>query len=138
MKSTDQFKKTILSFIKNKAQIDTLFAPKFENPAKKIDDCITYILNTVKKSGCEGFTDDEIFGMAIHYYDEESIEIGAKIDCKVVVNRSVELTEEDKEEAKKKAVEQYQSEALKSLKKKVVKKETPGIIKLSLFDDDDE
>ena len=37
-------------------------------PTKNIDNCITYILNQVKKSGCCGFSDDEIFGMALHYY----------------------------------------------------------------------
>ena len=45
-----------------------LFAKSFSNPAKNIDDCVTYILNYVKNSGCNGFTDGEIFGQAIHYY----------------------------------------------------------------------
>ena len=39
-------------------------------PAKNMDECVTHILNYVQKSGCNGFTDGEIFGQAIHYYEE--------------------------------------------------------------------
>ena len=39
-----------------------LFAKNYRNPAKNIDDCVTYILNYVQKSGCNGFTDGEIYG----------------------------------------------------------------------------
>ena len=49
---------------------------------------------------CDGFEDDEIFGMATHYYDEEEIEVGKPINCQVVVNHTVELTEEEKEQAR--------------------------------------
>ena len=38
---------------------DELFAAKYDNPDKNIDDCVTYILNWVQKSGCNGFCDDE-------------------------------------------------------------------------------
>lgn len=40
---------------------DELFAAKYGNPDKNIDDCVTYILNWVQKSGCNGFCDDEIY-----------------------------------------------------------------------------
>ena len=53
---------------------DELFAAKYDNPDKNIDDCVTYILNWVQKSGCNGFCDDEIYGQAIHYYEEKDIE----------------------------------------------------------------
>lgn len=36
--------------------------------------------------------------MALHYYDEEDIDIGKPVSCKVVVNHTVELTEEEKAE----------------------------------------
>ena len=70
MKGTDHFKKTILMYLEQRAEEDQLFAKSFSNPAKNIDDCVTYILNYVKNSGCNGFTDGEIFGQAIHYYEE--------------------------------------------------------------------
>ena len=85
------------------------------NPAKNIDDCVTYILNYVQRSGCNGFTDGEIFGQAVHYYDENEIEVGKPIQCQVAVNHVVELTAEEKAEARQNAVRRYQEEELRKL-----------------------
>lgn len=126
MKSTDAFKETIQKFLENKANTDELFLPVYEKENKNIDDCITYILNQVQKSGCNGFTDDEIFGMAVHYFDEDNIEVGKPMtNAHIVVNHTVELTEEEKAEAKQKAIDQAISEA----KAKLVKKHTPTPVK---------
>ena len=104
MKGTDHFKKTILMYLEQRAEEDQLFAKSFSNPAKNIDDCVTYILNYVKNSGCNGFTDGEIFGQAIHYYEENEIEVGKPMNCQVAVNHIVELTAEEKAEARQKAI----------------------------------
>ena len=64
MKGTDHFKRTIQMYLEQRAEEDTLFAKNYRNPAKNIDDCVTYILNYVQKSGCNGFTDGEIYGQA--------------------------------------------------------------------------
>lgn len=96
MKGTELFKAAIQNYLEYRAMTDDLFAPRYANPAKNIDDCITYILNEVQKSGMNGFDDDEIYSMAMHYYDEDDIEIGKPISCKVMVNHHVELTEEEK------------------------------------------
>ena len=98
MKVSEQFKSTIKAYLDNMAAVDSLFAPVYQKPTKNIDNCITYILNQVKKSGCCGFSDDEIFGMALHYYQEDNIEVGSPLKCNVVVNHHVELSEEEKEE----------------------------------------
>ena len=89
---------------------DPLFAPNLQKPNKNIEECITYILNEVQKSGCNGFDDDEIYSMAVHYYDEDNIEIGKPINCRVAVNHVVELTEEEKAEARQEAIQRYQRE----------------------------
>ena len=73
MKGTDHFKRTIQMYLEQRAEEDTLFEKKYRNPAKNIDDCVTHILNYVKNSGCNGFTDGEIFGQAIHYYPHSKI-----------------------------------------------------------------
>ena len=96
MKGTDHFKRTIQMYLEQRAEEDTLFAKNYRNPAKNIDDCVTYILNYVQKSGCNGFTDGEIYGQAVHYYDENEIEVGKPIQCQVAVNHIVELTAEEK------------------------------------------
>ena len=116
-KGTDAFKKTIADYIGMRQDVDLE-----KHPDKTIDGCINYILTTVKKSGCCGFTDDEIYGMAVHYYDEpnESLKI-EKVNCQVVVNHQVELTEEEKQAAKNAALEQIKREQLEKLRKPVSK-----------------
>lgn len=135
MKSTDAFKATIEAYIKNQAETDPLFAPCLEKPGKNIDDCCTYIMNWVKASGCTGFSDAEIFGQAVHYYQEDGIDVGKPIDCKVVVNHEVVLTEEEKQEARQAAIDkevERQRELLRS-KKPVAKKEPAAVEQASLF-----
>ena len=62
MNTTEYFKRTIQAYLEERAMEDELFAAKYDNPDKNIDDCVTYILNWVQKSGCNGFGDDEIYG----------------------------------------------------------------------------
>ena len=68
---TDYFKLTIQNYLDARAREDELFAPRYANPKKNIDDCCTFIINQVRQSGCNGFADEEIYSMALHYYDEE-------------------------------------------------------------------
>lgn len=134
MKSTEKFKQVISNQLKEMAETDPLFAIKFSNEKKNIDDCVTYILNTVKNSGCNGFSDEEIFGMARHYYDESEIEVGSRIGCNVVVNHTIELTEEEKREARQKAIDQaIREEKEKLTKKATAKKPEPVVAQTSLF-----
>ena len=105
MNSTAHFKRTIQAYLEQRASEDKLFAVAYRKEGKNIDDCVTYILNEVQRSGCNGFTDGEIYSMAVHYYDEDNIEVGKPISCQVTVNHTVELTEEEKAEARKRAVE---------------------------------
>jgi len=134
MKGTDQFKATIESYLMGMALKDPEFDKKFKSEGKSIDDCVTYILNTVQKSGCNGFTDDEIFGMALHYYDEEKIDIGKPINCNVVVNHTIELTEEEKQEARKKALDEVMANEIKRLTAKPKKAASSTVVQqASLF-----
>ena len=93
MKSSERFKETIQTFLEKKASTDELFAKTYKKEDKNIDNCITYILNTVKKSGANGFEDEEIYSMAIHYYDEDipKEDIGKAVDMQCVVNHQVIL-----------------------------------------------
>ena len=127
-KATDYFKQTIQSYLQRRAQEDELFAPRYANPKKNIDDCITFILNYVKQSGCNGFADDEIYSLALHYYDEDDIDIGKPLtNCKVVVNHTIVLTEEEKAEARRRAMQKATDEAYRKItqgKNKAKKAET--------------
>ena len=135
-KATDYFKQTIQSYLQRRAQEDELFAPRLANPKKNIDDCITYILNYVKESGCNGFADDEIYSLAMHYYDEDDIDIGKPLKCKVVVNHTIVLTEQEKAEARRKAMQKATDEAYAKLTKRnspAKKAETQKSNSLTLF-----
>ena len=127
-KATDYFKQTIQSYLQRRAQEDELFALRYANPKKNIDDCITFILNYVKQSGCNGFADDEIYSLAMHYYDEDDMDIGKPLtNCKVVVNHTIVLTEEEKAEAHAKAMQRATDEAYRKItqgKNKTKKPET--------------
>ena len=73
-----------------------------------------------------------------HYYDEDNIEIGKPMNANVVVNHVVELTEEEKEQAHKDAIQRAQDEAYRKMTqpvKKATKKEKVTVNhQPSLFD----
>ena len=137
-KGTRAFNKTIKAYLEERAENDALFAVKFANPSKSVEECVTYILNSVQKSGCNGFEDDEIFGMATHYYDEEEIEVGKPINCQVVVNHTVELTEEEKEQARQDAINKLRDEEMAKMRRPIQPKKgsekKPQVEQPSLFD----
>ncbi len=54
--------------------------------------------------------------MAVHYYDEDNIDIGKPMNCNIVVNHVVELTKEEKEQARKDAIQRVHNEAYNRLK----------------------
>ena len=124
MKGTQAFQDTIRTYLDKMAESDALFAVKYANPSKSLSECITYIICQVQKSGCNGFEDDEIFGMAVHYYDEEEIEVGKPINCQVVVNHTVELTEEEKEQARQDAIKKLRDEEMKKMRKPIQPRKT--------------
>lgn len=105
-KGTKKFKQTIQQYLEKRAEEDSLFAETLEKENKDIDGCISYILTQVKKIGAQGYTDDEIYNLAVHYYDEDDLEEADPIKCGVVVNHKPELTDEEKEEYREKARQQ--------------------------------
>lgn len=133
MKSTDTFKTTIQNHLNGLAEKDPLFAETLKKENKSIDGCCTYILNQVKASGCNGFDDSEIFGMAVHYYDEDDVKAGSPISAKVVVNHVVKLSAEDIDAAKKLAMDKVIREEEERLKSKSAKVKKSEIVQESLF-----
>ena len=139
-RGTRAFNDTIKAYLEKRADNDALFAIRFANPSKSVEDCVTYIINQVQKSSCNGFADDEIFGMAVHYWEESEIEVGNPLtNCQVVVNHTVELTEEEKEQARLDAINKLRDEEMAKMRRpKTTEKKTtennPQIAQPSLFD----
>lgn len=139
MKETEHFKEIIRNYLDKRAKEDELFRAKYETTTRTIDDVVTFILNEVQKSGCCGFADEEIYSMAVHAIDEPTLDIGKPINCSVVVNHHIELTEEEKAEQRAIALKRYQDEEMRKLqqrnsKPKAAKKPEPKQPELSLFD----
>jgi hypothetical protein len=138
MKATEHFKQTIKAYLDERAKNDELFAVSYAKENKNMDDCVTFILNQVKRSKCMGLTDEEVYSLAVHFFDEEDIEIGNPIACNVIVNHTVKLTEEEKAQARQEALKEYQAEQLRKMQKRTNKPKTPKaqpeITTPSLFD----
>ena len=138
MKATEHFKQTIKAYLDERAKNDELFAVSYAKENKNMDDCVTFILNQVKRSKCMGLTDEEVYSLAVHFFDEDDIEIGNPIVCNVIVNHTVELTEEEKAQARQEAFKEYQAKQLRKMQKRTNKPKTPKaqpeITTPSLFD----
>lgn len=96
------FENAIKEYLDARAKEDVKFADKYSNGKKSIEECCRFILVEMRKkakSGMYGATDAEVFGLAVHYYDEEDIKVEKNVSAEVVINR--ELTEEEKQELKK-------------------------------------
>ena len=127
MKGTRAFQDTIAQYLMGRAENDPILAIKLANPSKTMEQCCQYIIGEVKKSGCCGFSDEEIYGWAMHFWDEAEVEMGEPINCKVVVNHVVELTEEEKAQARKEAIAKLRDEELAKMRKAQSKKASEDI-----------
>jgi len=144
MKKLEQVLK---DYLDKRAAQDPQFAAKYANEKKSIRECAQYIIGEAAsqaEGGVAGMTDEEMFGLAVHYYDEEKVEIkGIRGDVRisrqaVVAKESakIELTAEEKEQAHKLAMERAIEEQRKKMterKAKAKKDETPQPEQMSLF-----
>lgn len=138
MKGSDHFKELIQNYLDNRAKEDELFRAKYETTTRTIDDVVNYIFHAVQQSGCCGLSDMEVYAMAVHAIDEPHLEIGKPMDCNVVVNHHIELTEEEKAEQRAIALKRYQEEEMRKLQQrnsrpKAAKPQPQPIQELSLF-----
>lgn len=114
-------KEIIKKHLDGVAEKDEAFRSAYENPKKNLEDCFTYILNQARSHGnAVCMSDEEVFGMAVHYYVEADIEVGKRPRADVAVKangKAVELTDEEKDELKKKAKEIYLNAQVEEMRK---------------------
>lgn len=96
------FETAIKKYLDKRAEEDPQFAASYTKPNKSIEECCKYIFQEVekgKKKGerCVGVSDDEVFGLAIHYYDEDDIVVDGPKN-KVAVTQSASVNEETSSE----------------------------------------
>ena len=111
-------KEAIKAYLDNRAATDELFAVNYVKEGKSIDECYRYILGEARKRGSAVcMTDDEVFGMAVHYYDEDNIKVApapaARVTHSAPAPAPVELSEQEKEAARESARKAYEQQCLR-------------------------
>ena len=122
---TDHFEQCISKWLETERKKDPIFDKKVAESKKDVQGCCNFILQQVKASNQCGYADEEVFGMARHYFDEESIKDPGKQDqCRVVVSGHIDLSESEKAEAMEAAKKQYLAELRKEAEiKESIRKE---------------
>jgi hypothetical protein len=124
---------------------------------KSLKECGQYILQEARKNGSHvAMTDEEVFGLAVHYYDEDDITVKqtSKADVKVAAAKddkplaeyrkeidqteskeSVDIDKIVEERVKKKLAEIKKNEQEEKEKRKANRKaKKPKVNQVSLFD----
>lgn len=117
----NEFQQVIKVYLDQRAQEDAQFADNYARPGKSIEKCCNYIMRQAKKRGnAVAMPDEEVYGLAVHYYDEN---IPAD-ECKPVSGArtatpkpAVELTEEEKAAAREQAVAEYRSQQVAAIRR---------------------
>lgn len=131
-------KEIIKNYLDERAKTDELFAKSYSKEGKNIDECYAYILGEAKKIGSEVcMSDDDVFGLAVHYYDEDNIKINSVIGgSRVAVSshKEVELTAEEEKAARDAAIKRLAEEQYSLLKKRPQRaKKEADVQQMSLF-----
>lgn len=74
---TDHFQEVIKAYLDKRAEQDELFKATYAKQGKSIDECCRYIIQEVRKANRIGWSNAEVFGLAVHYYDEDDIKVSS-------------------------------------------------------------
>ena len=123
---SDNFIEAIKSYLDSFAAKDEHFSNCYSNPKKSIVECCAYIVGQVQKMGARGLADDEVYQMARHYYlediDSKELQVIYQPN-RVVTNTHIELSEEEKAQAKDQALKEYKEKCIKDEEERAKKAE---------------
>lgn len=130
MGSYKEPKKLIQEYLDGKAKSDELFEKMYKKPGKDIDSCWAYIVNMAKRKGgaCVCMSDDEVFGLAVHYYCEDNLDVkelpeGFKASAskgKVDI-----LSDDEKKRLKEQAEKEFKAKMMKELEEERTQNKKP-------------
>lgn len=95
-------KSIILEHLESMADADANFKKRFDDETKNMDDCMIYIATQAMKCAINhvaALSDDEVFGLAAHYYQEKDIKVEPAAKC------SIQTIKKEKKVTKPKALE---------------------------------
>lgn len=137
------FEQALKTYLDKRAQDDPLFATSYAKPKKSIQECARYCMQEARKLVKDNVAvvdNATVYGWAVHYYDEDNIKVTgnySQVHAEVSHTAKVELTEQEKAEAKKIAMERAIEEQRKQLhtkKQKAAQTKENEPIQTSLFD----
>ena len=75
--ANSNFENIIKSYLDKRAQDDSLFAQAYQKAGKSIKKCCDYIISQARKIGGNAVAVDDatVYGWAVHYYDEDDVEV---------------------------------------------------------------
>jgi hypothetical protein len=122
----NNFELAIKAHLDQRAATDALFAQAYAKPKKSIEECCRFIYGEVSKkdrggANCLALSDDEVFGLAVHYYDEDDVKVEPVHDVSGTAGHKLpdyKPTEEDMEDAKRRAMQKLVDQELEKMKAK--------------------
>lgn len=143
-KATYPFEVAIKKHLDKVAERDETFRQNYEKPHKSIKECCNYIIGEMRKqqkNGVAALSDEETYGMAIHYYDEDDIKVDVKDATGVQVVKAASKDEAEKKISKikgkrktKKAEPKAETAELEVESKAEIDDSDEFSLDLSLFD----
>lgn len=88
LKAEGSVQEVILAYINENAS--EALTEKINKGTKTLADCVEYIKSEAKKLASNGstmVTDNEVFGWAMHFFEEDSIKAGQKVQARVEVKK---------------------------------------------------
>ena len=128
-KENNPVKNAIKAYLDRRAQEDTLFAAAYAKENKSFDECFDYIIGEARKRGNAVYmSDEEVFGMAVHYYDEDEIKVAPlpmneKVATGNTERSSIAISDKDKEKIKAQAIREYKQQLKEAKEEKAKKRE---------------
>lgn len=120
-KSSNAVMEVVRNYMEERCASDPILAIKYANPAKSLEKALNFVASEVQKSGLTIMDSDSVFGLILHYYDENLADV-PNVNCKIAVAK--ELTDTERAEAKEQAMEQYKVEQLRELRRQSQPKAT--------------
>lgn len=118
MKSNNAAIAAMQQMLQERCIAEPTFAIRMANPNKSMEGAINYLCSQIQKSGLCCVDDTTVMNILVHYFDENEIEEGGRVNCNIVVSKP-ELSDEDKAELKEQAMEQYKEEQIRELRRQL-------------------
>lgn len=135
------FNHIIREYLENRAASDGRLAEKMKDPSKSIEKCCLYIVGEAHKKACSAkdgrvavMGDEEVYGLAVHYFDEEHIEVDPHIGAEVSVSAPDTESESARQRAAEPAAPSKNEEPKKRMASPKRAVENRGVQQLSLFE----